>query len=375
MEFKPLCTSEIVFEDRMSFYSRMMDLPVHNVVLVMDESLAGILDLKEFTMDLQIRFAARWIKKVPGNPTQEDVHEALTALDGFEAELILAVGGGSAIDLAKGISAMYEYGKEPLSVEQITASVKNKTYRNKTKFLDIIAVPTTAGTGSEVTQWATIWDVSKTAKFSIDAPELKPKMALIVPEFTLSLPKRMILSTGLDAVAHAMEAFWAKHTTPLVGDLALQAVNLMTENLAPALKDPENLAVRERLCRGALLAGLAFSQTRTTACHSISYPMTFLYGVEHGFGAAMTLAAVAEINAPVTARMDEMLEIFVPHRGIQRWMDRVSEGIVSLRLSGFGIGEKDIPVLVEKAFTAGRMDNNPVDITPEQVEKILFELL
>ena len=193
MEFKPFCTSEIVFEDRMSFYSRMMDLPVHNVVLVMDESLAGILDLKEFTMDLQIRFAARWIKKVPGNPTQEDVHEALTALDGFEAELILAVGGGSAIDLAKGISAMYEYGKEPLSVEQITASVKNKTYRNKTKFLDIIAVPTTAGTGSEVTQWATIWDVSKTAKFSIDAPELKPKMALIVPEFTLSLPKRMIL--------------------------------------------------------------------------------------------------------------------------------------------------------------------------------------
>lgn len=375
MEYKPLCTSEIAFKNRDEFYGWAMDLPVHNVVLVMDESLAGFLNLNEFTMDLQIRFAVRWIKKVPGNPTQADLNEALAALEGFDPELILAVGGGSAIDLSKGISAMFERGKTAPGVEEITASIKGKTYRNKNKYPDIIAVPTTAGTGSEVTQWATVWDISKEAKFSIDAPELKPKMAVIVPDFTMSLPKRMILSTGLDAVAHAVEAFWAKPTTPLVGDLALQAVRLMTENLGPALKNPDNPELRKSLSRGALLAGLAFSQTRTTACHSISYPMTFLYGVEHGFAAAMTLAAVAEVNAPVTERMDELLEVFVPHRGIQSWMDRICEGIVTLRLSGFGIGEKDIPILVEKAFTTGRMDNNPVDLTPEQVEKILLKLL
>lgn len=375
MKFHSLCTSEIVFEDKESFCNRIYDLPVHNIVLVLDEALCGFIGLNEFVVDLQIRFAVRWIKTVPSNPTQADVYNALMKLEEFKPELIFAIGGGSAIDLAKAVSAMYSFSERILEIDEITSAIKTKSYQSKNEFLDIIAVPTTAGTGSEVTQWATIWDVSREAKYSIDTPELKPKMAAIVTDFTLSLPKKTVLSTALDAVSHAAEAFWSKHTNPVAGDFALQAIRLITENLPVAMQNLSCYEVRKKLCRGALLAGLAFSQTRTTACHSISYPMTFLFGVEHGFAAAMTLEPIAMINRSAVENMEELLRLFDPFGGIQNWIDNVCGNLLSLRLNTFGISEDDIPVLVEKAFTAGRMDNNPVDITPKQVEGILRSLL
>ena len=120
-----------------------------------------------------------------------------------------------------------------------------------------------------------------------------------------------------------------------------------------------------------MLAGLAFSQTRTTACHSISYPMTMLYGVPHGLAAAMTLAQVAEKNRGHFENDGELFAVFAPYGGIQHWLDTVCGGVVSLRLSGFGIAPDQIETLAEHSFTGGRMDNNPVDLTGEDVRTIL----
>ena len=111
--------------------------------------------------------------------------------------------------------------------------------------------------------------------------------------------------------------------------------------------------------------GLRFSQTRTPACRSISYPMTMLYGVPHGLAAAMTLAQVAEKNRGHFENDGELFAVFAPYGGIQHWLDTVCGGVVSLRLSGFGIAPDQIETLAEHSFTGGRMDSNPVDLTGE----------
>ena len=107
-------------------------------------------------------------------------------------------------------------------------------------------MPSTAGTGSEVTQWATIWDEDKNAKYSIDDPRLKPKMAIIVTQLTLSMPAEMTLSSGLDAMSQAMESFWSKHTTPVVQQISYRAVEIIVNNLKNAIIQPDNLLTREK---------------------------------------------------------------------------------------------------------------------------------
>ena len=372
MKTKPFCSAEIVFSDLEKLKERLLSLPVKNILLIMGAAGEDWWNLHSFLQEMSKRYTVTWLKTDVANPDQRDVCAALAQIGDAPVDVILAIGGGSVIDLAKAVSAFYDKDKNgSYTVEEITQSIRSKSYQNKQEYLDIIAVPSTAGTGSEVTQWATVWDCGKTSKFSIDAPELKPALAVIVPELTMTLPKKLVLSTALDAVAHAMEAFWSRHTNPMVKDLSLQAIRVVTANLKDALENPQDRALREKLCRGSLLAGLAFSQTRTTACHSISYPLSFLHQVPHGFAAAMTLAQVAAVNEPATENFDELAAVFAPYGGIQQWMDSVCQGVLELRLHTFGITQQDIPNIVHYAFTAGRMDNNPVDLTQEDVASIL----
>jgi len=287
---------------------------------------------------------------------------------------LVAIGGGSTIDVAKAISATFPlFETAPPTLEQITAVIKEKSYRGKSGGIDIIAIPTTAGTGSEVTKWATIWDSNKQQKFSIDDLSLYPKQTLIVPELTYSAPKKLVLSTGLDALCHALEAFWAKPSNPVIKDVATIAALQIRQSLKNALKNPVDKEARTGMSRGATLAGIAFSNTRTTACHSISYPITMMYGVDHGFACALTLAQVAEINKAKVPEISRMLEeVFgCSENGLRTWLDDVCGEIQPLRLSSFGIKADDIPKIAQAAFTAGRMDNNPVDITQQQVIEIL----
>ena len=374
--FSPLFTAEIAFANLEQMKRRLLDLNAKHLLLIMGKDAADWWELHGFLKEMEQRFSLLWLQTDVANPDQNDVKEALAEVGANDLDAIIAIGGGSVIDLAKAVSAFYEKEKNTsYTVEEITEAIRSKSYQKKNSFVDIIAVPSTAGTGSEVTQWATVWDCGKTSKFSIDAPGLKPALALIVPDLTLTLPKKLVLSTALDAVAHAVEAFWSRHTNPLVKDLSLEAVRVITANLEAALNHPQDYSLREKLCRGSLLAGLAFSQTRTTACHSISYPLSFLHGVPHGFAAAMTLAAVAEINKEKTANYDELEAVFAPYGGLQKWMDAVCTGTVELRLHTFGISEGDIENIVRYAFTAGRMDNNPVDLSELDVQEILKSVL
>ncbi len=363
-----LCPIEIKFAD-IDYLKKLISGAPADTVVISERFTSNIWGI---TSVIEGNRGIVWIDSVPANPTQLDILHALEVVGEREPGLIITIGGGSSIDLAKALSTFrYLYKDTKLTVENITESIQSKAYTAPHRTIDIIAVPSTAGTGSEVTKWATIWDVNKISKFSIESPSLFAKQALIIPELTISMPPKLTLSTALDALCHASEAFWAKQTTPLVKEISLRAIEIIMTNLKPALLSPADIKLRENLARGSVLAGIAFSQTHTTACHSISYPITMTYGVAHGLACAITLDAVSKLNRPATKDADMLFRVYENHGGLKNWLDDVCSGIVSLRLSAFGIPHEAIPAIVKNTFTKGRMDNNPVDLGEAEVLKIL----
>lgn len=320
--------------------------------------------------------AVQLVGDIPANPTVADVASLLARLRAqpFEPTAILAVGGGSAIDLGKAVRALYPCVPTPTE-PGVREAILAKTYAAPSQLIDLYAMPTTAGTGSEVTRWATVWDPAHRQKRSIDHPLGFPKAAVLVPEWTHDMPPALTLSTGLDALTHAAEAFWAVARTPLSQELALLAVTKVRDALPQVLATPDEPAPRREMCLASLLAGLAFSQTRTTACHSISYPLTMLKGVPHGFAAALTLAPVLRRNRVAVPELARLCDLFGGTDGLAAWLAKVSKGIQPLTLAAFGITAADLPDLCALTFTTGRMDNNPVAFTQTDVLTILREVL
>ncbi len=220
----------------------------------------------------------------------------LDALDGLIGESlglgiagVCAIGGGSAIDAAKALAACLPLGREhPLDAVLRLGSA------SITSRLPLIACPTTAGTGSEVTPFATIWDGREKRKHSLNDPLLFPDIALLDPVPTLTLPPDETLYSALDAVSHALESLWNRHRTPVSIAVAAQALALIEPALPAVLVQPRNPAARVSVQQASMLAGLAISQTRTAIAHSISYPLTSHHGVPHGLACSFTLPAIID---------------------------------------------------------------------------------
>lgn len=289
-------------------------------------------------------------------------------------ELIIAIGGGTSIDFAKAISALYEYSDNGnITVQEVVDNITSKKYLENKNFIPIIAASTTAGTGSDCTKWATIWDFDNTKKYSIDADYLYPTESWLIPELTLSLPKSLTLSTALDALAHACEAYWSVSTNKIVQILARDAISLIVESLPLVLKDMNNLIYRKKVYMGAFFAGLAFSNTRTTACHSISYPLTLLYGIPHGYAVVLTLSEVLRRNIDCITDIDLFFKSWNVEsvNEIEQWINHVSKDIQILELSQFNVEESELEDITNLTFTGGRMDNNPIVFDEEEVLDIL----
>ncbi len=311
--------------------------------------------------------------------------ESLTSLDTHlicdrfkqikeKPELIIAIGGGTSIDFAKAISALYHFSDNgQIEVEEIVNLITTKKYLENTESIPIIASSTTAGTGSDCTKWATVWDYDNTKKYSIDADYLYPTESWLIPELTITLPKKLTLSTALDALSHACEAYWSVSTNKIVQTLARDAISLIVEYLPLVLDDMNNLEYRKKVYMGAFFAGLSFSNTRTTACHSISYPLTLLYGIPHGLAVSITLYEVLKRNSEYIDDFDLFLKSWNAKsvNDIKSWLEDVSKDIQTLKLSEFDIKEEEIDDIIKLTFTGGRMDNNPIVFDEKEVKEIL----
>lgn len=201
-------------------------------------------------------------------------------------DVIVALGGGSVIDTAKVLAAANG------DFKAVKSFLETKSGEDRLGATPIIAVPTTAGTGSEVTCWGTVWDGAGARKHSLALPRLYPETALIDPALMLGKPRDLTVSTGLDALSHALESLWNKNVNPISMTFAVRAAREIFETLPRLVDDLRNVELRARMARAALFSGLAFSNTKTAIAHSLSYPVTLRYGVPHGIACSFTLPAV-----------------------------------------------------------------------------------
>lgn len=227
---------------------------------------------------------------VSPNPKASEIIDIASSLADFE--VIIALGGGSVLDAAKGIAA---YRALDSDEGRLRANlIDGEPLPDVLDCVPIIAVPTTSGTGSEVTRWGTIWG---RAKYSIAHPALYPEAALLDPRLCVSMPKDVTLCTGLDALSHAMEAVWNRHNTPASDCAAVAAIRTLKTALPAVMEDGADVDRRQAVQIAALYAGYAMGTTQTALAHSISYPFTMEFDLPHGFACSFTLGEVARYNA------------------------------------------------------------------------------
>ena len=233
------------------------------------------------------------VRAVAPNPDLDALDAMAEALRNQPAGAITgiaALGGGSAMDAAKVLSVLL---RQP-QVAGLHRALREGQALDFSQALPVVCLPTTAGTGAEVTPFATVWDGVRHAKHSLADDALLPRLAILDPELTMALPWQETLYSALDAMSHALETLWNRHASPVSAGLALQALRLVVDHLPTVQHRPADLDARAQLQAAGLMAGMAISQNRTALAHAMSYPLTARHGVPHGLACSFTLAALLQ---------------------------------------------------------------------------------
>lgn len=296
---------------------------------------------------------------VRSNPELDDLERAAQVLHKVSAEVIVAVGGGSVIDTAKVISAILTVERQPFSLR---SHLKNSGGELASSGIPIIAVPTTAGTGSEVTPFATVWDSVTRRKYSLTGANLFPQVALLDPQMTVSLPRTQTIMCGLDAISHAFESLWNRNATPITTMYATEALEIAIPTLELLATDLGNIYYRAEMLRASTLAGLAISNSRTALAHSMSYPLTMYYGVPHGLACSFTLPAILQFNSEVDDGRLYELALSLKFHSVDEMYEHVKQlfdvlGVKSM-LAQYVRSVNQLEDLVQQMLTPGRADNN-----------------
>lgn len=270
--------------------------------------------------------------------------------------VIIALGGGSAIDTAKA----FMVGTEANKFDDLLALLATGKAFRPHKVKELIAVPTTAGTGSEVTPWATIWDRARSKKYSLHLEETWPRAALIDANLMLTLPASVTTQSGLDALSHALESIWNRNANPVSRTFAVSAAKEVMETLPALLKDMRNPSLRLSMAGAALKAGMAFSNTKTALAHSISYEMTLKHGLPHGIACSFTLPMVMTRALGIDSDCDRALrDIFGPNLQqapgqLRKFLESVG---VQTEFSDYGVSELESAQMISKALDGVRGRN------------------
>ncbi|RJQ66014.1 MAG: iron-containing alcohol dehydrogenase [Desulfobacteraceae bacterium] len=351
------------------------------VMIVTDPGIvaAGIAGrLEKILSDGGISFSR--FDQVSPDPNLDIAASAIDAVRASGAQVVIGIGGGSAIDIAK-TAALLADNAGQLN-DYFGIDLIPKTGRRT------IIVPTTAGTGSEVTPIVILSDEAEKLKKGIVSPYLIPAVALLDPELTIGLPPQVTAATGMDALIHGVEAFTSKNAYPMTDLLACQAIELIARNIRMAFANGQDLAVRGRMLEGSLLAGMAFANAGVTAVHAFAYPIGAEFHIPHGVANSIMLTAVMEFNMlgnlKKFARMAELLgeytgglsEREAAMAAVQALRTLAGDLQIPEHLSAFGVREADIPMLAQGVMKVTRLlANNPRVLTQKDAEKIYLSVL
>lgn len=314
--------------------------------------------------------AIYWADEVQPNPGLSDTQGTIDSLKGTYIDLVVAFGGGSAMDAAKALAASLSSPTTNDLAELISQPGVHLTQAA----LRIIALPTTSGTGAEVTPFATIWDHKNKKKLSLASQHLFPSVAIVDPELTYGLPKDPTFSTGLDALNQAFESLWNNNRTPITAAYAGRAISLALPALKNLNQNLSNKAARIQIAEASLLAGLAISHTRTAICHSMSYPLTAHYGLPHGWACAATMQAAAELAFTATPEAFSEVAKLSKFNSSDELLAALNDTLVALGtrdvVSSY-VKAEDARKVISEMYTKGRGDNYILPINDELLAKII----
>ena len=241
---------------------------------------------------------------VKPNPDIGDIDVAASTLQKNSFDSVVGLGGGSALDAAKVLATLLANSEPP----KLTQYFRDKVIAKLDRRLPLVAIPTTSGTGAEVTPFATVWDHANHQKYSLAGDFVYPDIAWLDPSLTLTLGEEDTLYPALDTISHALESLWNKNATQISRAHAFQALTISSYSLPKILHDPTCLESRKSLQVASLLAGLAISETRTAIAHAISYPLTTRFGVPHGLACSFTLSLLlSEVGDQISVNPIEIM--------------------------------------------------------------------
>lgn len=302
--------------------------------------------------------------EVSPNPEVAEVDACAEQIRKENIDFLVALGGGSALDCAKAAGSIC-FTEDSIRKYHGTGEAMPQ------KHLPLIAIPTTAGTGSEVTCVSVLSDKELGKKGPIVSNGFYPSIALIDPELTYTLPPYMTASTGIDVLCHAVEGFWSKGHQPICDALALHASKIVFEHMRTVVKEPDNKVSRAKMAEASVIAGLAFTLPKTTSSHACSFPLTNLLHIPHGEACGLTLDYFARINADA---QDGRVHAFARELGFKDTFD-MADAIHQLKvdtglrtdLKEYHLNDAQVAELV-RVSRHPNLYNNPVDITDEMLD-------
>ncbi len=307
---------------------------------------------------------------VEPNPSFATVDRAAGLARELCPDHVLGIGGGSPLDVAKVVACLVGNGG---SVAEYAAG--KRAFGDARPIL--VAVPTTAGTGSEVSPFAALTDPQRHGKSLLKAERLRPDLALVDSELGHTMPPTVTAATGLDALCHAMEAFWSVNAQPLTDLCALRAIEDILENLPRAWADGRDGAARDAMAEASLLAGIAFGQTMTNVCHALSYALTTRHGLDHGFACAITLPAVVRrLGAAVPERFAPLLRALdssSPEELAVRLTSLLEKVNAPTRLAKLGVDAAAAEAVCDVALAAPNLRLTPCKLNRQDLLRILLE--
>ncbi len=319
--------------------------------------------------------------EIKPNPTVTNVQQGVEAFKNAKADCLIAIGGGSSMDTAKGIGIV---SNNPEFADVVSLEGCAPT---KHKSVPIIALPTTAGTGAEVTINYVIIDEKRQAKMVCVDPNDIPAVAIVDPELMYSLPKGLTAATGMDALTHAIEGYITKGAWVMSDMYELQAIKMIAENLPLAVEEPKNPVGREGMALAQYIAAQAFSNVGLGLVHGMAHPMGSLHDIPHGVANALLLPTIMEFNKPCCV---EKFGVIAQYMGVdttgmtaEQAADAAVEAVrkLSIRvgipqtLGEIGITKENIPALAHQAIQDVCTPGNPRDVTEEQIIELYTKVL
>lgn len=304
------------------------------------------------------------------NPNIEEIIKGFHYFNQNKLDVIISVGGGSSIDVAKAIKLLH--------------------YNTSNKNIPLITIPTTSGSGSEATYFIVYYDNKE--KKSGGIPDITlPNYTILDPQFLMSLPKYISASTGIDALSQAIESYWNINSTKESKEFAKKSIKIIIKNLENSVNNPSKKS-KENMMFASNLAGKSINITKTTACHSISYPLTSYFNIAHGHAVGLSLGEMIVYNSNINKEdcldkrgedyviktMEELIFLLDSKnpKEAKNKIDNLMESIgLKTKLSDLGIKYKDLEVILNNGFKPERMGNNPRELTKEELKKVLNNIL